>query len=526
MEATRFRVTFERMGIGVVAIAATIIGLGGVVDAFSQTAPKAPDAAKSFFAANVGSILEEYAELLAIPNRASDDRNIRRNAEWIRDALDRRGVRAELLEVSGAPPIVYGVLEATSPGGHDRTIGVYAHYDGQPVVLEKWKQSPWEATLYTRALEAGGQPRPFPKDGEPFDREWRLYARSVSDDKASVMSFLAGIDALREAGIQIGSNLVFFLEGEEEAGSRHLGDFMDRYREKLDVDVWLIFDGPTHQSGRPQLVFGVRGVTGLDITVYGANRYLHSGHYGNWAPNPAMMMSQLLASMKDETGRVTIEGFYDNVAPDEPAVVEAAKTIPPIDDQLRETFGLATTEANNAPYLDRMMLPSLNVRGFESGAVGARARNVIPPTASVSIDIRLAKGNDPDRMKEITEAHIVKQGYYIVRDEPTQAERLAHERIARVNPRGGYRAVRTAMDLPVVGWIQERARAAAGDELVLMPTMGGSLPLYLFEEKLGKPVVIVPVVNYDNNQHAPNENLRLGNLEYGVVLVASLFGAR
>jgi acetylornithine deacetylase/succinyl-diaminopimelate desuccinylase-like protein len=158
--------------------------------------------------------------------------------------------------------------------------------------------------------------------------------------------------------------------------------------------------------------------------------------------------------------------------------------------------------------------------------VGARARNVIPPIASVSIDIRLAKGNDPDRMKEITEAHIVKQGYYIVRDEPTQAERLSHPRIARVNPRGGYRAVRTAMDLPVVDWIQERAHAAAGDELVLMPTMGGSLPLYLFEEKLGKPVVIVPVVNYDNNQHAPNENLRLGNLEYGVVLVASLFGAQ
>jgi acetylornithine deacetylase/succinyl-diaminopimelate desuccinylase-like protein len=526
MVTARFRTALGRAGIGLVVFTATFSGLGYIDEAPAGAAPGPADAAKTYFAKNVGSILEEYAELLAIPNRASDDKNIRRNAEWIQKALDRRGVRTELLEVAGAPPIVYGVLEATNPERAEQTIGVYAHYDGQPVVLEKWKQSPWEATLYTRALDAGGHPRPFPEDGEPFDREWRLYARSASDDKASVMSILAGIDALREAGIQIGSNLVFFLEGEEEAGSRHLGDFMDRYRKKLDVDVWLIFDGPTHQSGRPQLVFGVRGVTGLDITVYGANRYLHSGHYGNWAPNPAMMMSQLLASMKDGTGRVTIDGFYDNVAPVEPAVVEAAKTIPPIDDQLRETFGLANTEANDAPYLDRMMLPSLNIRGFESGAVGARARNVIPPTASVSIDIRLAKGNDPDRMKEITEAHIVKQGYYIVRDEPTQAERLTHPRIARVNPRGGYRAVRTAMDLPVVDWIQERAGAAAGDELVLMPTMGGSLPLYLFEEKLDKPVVIVPVVNYDNNQHAPNENLRLGNLEYGVVLVASLFGAR
>jgi acetylornithine deacetylase/succinyl-diaminopimelate desuccinylase-like protein len=299
---------------------------------------------------------------------------------------------------------------------------------------------------------------------------------------------------------------------------------MDKYHDKLETDVWLIFDGPTHQSGLPQLVFGVRGITGVDITVYGANRYLHSGHYGNWAPNPPMMMAQLLASMKDESGYVTIDGFYDDVAPVEPAIEEAAKTIPPIDDELRQTFGLAATEADNAPYLDRMLVPSLNVRGFESGAVGTKARNVIPPTATVSIDVRLAKGNDPARMLEKVEAHIRKQGYYIVRVEPTPEERLAHERIARVNPRGGYRAIRTAMDLPVVRWTRERALAAAGNELVLMPTMGGSLPLYLFEEKFAKPIVIVPVVNYDNNQHGPNENLRLGNLEYGIVLVAALFG--
>jgi acetylornithine deacetylase/succinyl-diaminopimelate desuccinylase-like protein len=375
-------------------------------------------------------------------------------------------------------------------------------------------------------MEAGGKPRAFPKDGDVVDPEWRLYARSSSDDKASVMAMLVALDAMRAGDVLLASNVIFLLEGEEEAGSRHLGDYIDRYSDKLDADVWLIFDGPTHQSGRPQLVFGVRGVTGLDITVYGANRYLHSGHYGNWAPNPAMMMAQLLASMKDEDGRVTIDGFYDSVEPPEAAVTEAARTIPPIDDALRKTMGLAASEAGNAPYLDRLMVPSLNVRGFESGAVGDKARNVIPPTASVSIDIRLVKGNDPGHMKALVEAHIKKQGYYIVRDEPTDEERLAHEKIARVDPRRGYRAMRTAIDDPVVRWVQECAHAAAGDELVLMPTMGGSLPLYLFEDKLKKPIVIVPLVNYDNNQHGPDENLRLGNLEYGIAVVASLLGSK
>jgi acetylornithine deacetylase/succinyl-diaminopimelate desuccinylase-like protein len=481
------------------------------------------DAAREYYAADAGRIMAEFSEFLSLPNRAHDEEDIRRNAEWLRDALTRRGVRVELLKVPGAPPVVYGVLKAARDLEGRGVVGFYAHYDGQAVVAERWAQSPWRPTLYTKAMEAGGKPRPFPKDGEPIDPEWRLYARSAADDKAPFMALLIALDAMREAGIDLEYDLTFFMEGEEEAGSPHIGEYMDRYRDKLQADVWLIFDGPTHQSGRPQLVFGVRGITGLDITVYGANRYLHSGHYGNWAPNPAMMLAQLLASMKDDNGRVTIEGFYDTVAPPGPDVAEAAKTIPPIDDELRRNFGLAASEADNAPYLDRILLPSLNVRGFESGAVGSKARNVIPPTAQASIDMRLVAGNDPADMLEKVEAHIRKQGYHIVRNEPTEETRLEYEKIARVNPRGGYPAVRTEMDLQVVGWLTERTRVVAGDELVLMPTMGGSLPLYLFRERLNRPVVIVPIVNYDNNQHGPNENLRMGNLEYGVKLMASLF---
>jgi acetylornithine deacetylase/succinyl-diaminopimelate desuccinylase-like protein len=504
-----------------IAVAAVFCGLLATGPARAQDSV---DAARAYYNANAGRIMAEYAEFLSLPNRAYDEQDIRRNAEWLREALTRRGVTVEILEVPGAPPVVYGTLDAAGGRKGRRTIGFYAHYDGQAVVPEKWAQSPWQPTLYTAAIEAGGRPRPFPKDGERIDPEWRLYARSASDDKAPFIALLAALDAMHEAGVALETNVVFFMEGEEEAGSRHLGDYMDRYRDKLEADVWLIFDGPTHQSGRPQLVFGVRGVTGLDITIYGANRYLHSGHYGNWAPNPGMMLAQLLASMKDENGRVLVDGFYDTTEPPGPAEIEAAKSLPDIDDDLRKNFGLAATEADNAPYLDRLMIPSLNVRGIESGAVGEKARNVIPSEAEVSIDIRLVKGNDPADMLEKVEAHIRRQGYYIVRTEPTGDERLAHEKIARVNPRGGYRATRTAMDDPIVAWVEARARAAAGEELILLPTMGGSLPRYLFEDKLGKPIVIVPIVNYDNNQHGPNENLRMGNLEYGVLVIASILG--
>jgi acetylornithine deacetylase/succinyl-diaminopimelate desuccinylase-like protein len=502
---------------------ATAMVLAGMIVTESALAQSATDAARAYYENNAGRIMTEYAEFLKLPNRAYDDADIRRNAEWLRDALTRRGVQVEVWEVPEAPPVVYGVLKASREIEGRRVIGFYAHYDGQAVVEGKWTHSPWVPTLYTRAMEAGGKPRPLPEDGERIDPEWRLYARSVADDKAPFMALLIALDAMREAGIELRYDLVFFMEGEEEAGSRHIGDYMERYREKLNADMWLIFDGPTHQSGRPQLVFGVRGITGIDITVYGANRYLHSGHYGNWAPNAAMMLSQLLASMKDENGRVLIDGFYDTVAPPGPAELEAAKSIPDIDADLRKDFGLSATEADNARYLDRIMLPSLNVRGLDSGAVGAKARNVIPPTAQASIDIRLVTNNFPNDMLRKVEAHIRKQGYHIVREEPTDEVRLAHDKIVRVNRRRGYPPYRTNVDSQAVGWLEERVRAVAGDELVLMPTMGGSLPLYLFKDKLKEPIVIVPIVNYDNNQHGPNENLRMGNLEYGVVLMASLF---
>jgi acetylornithine deacetylase/succinyl-diaminopimelate desuccinylase-like protein len=476
-------------------------------------------AARAYRQAHGQEILAEYRELLALPNVASDGPNIRRNADWLVRRLDSLGVRAELLELEGAPPVVFGRMDA--PGAR-RTLALYVHYDGQPADPEAWRFPPWTPTLTTGALESGGAARDWPAPGEPIDPEWRIYARSAGDDKAPLGALFPVLAALRAARIAPTSNLVFFFDGEEEAGSPHLGEFLTRYRDRVEeVDAWLFVDGPVHPSRRALLAFGVRGVVEMEVTVYGATRSLHSGHYGNWAPVPGRLLAELLASFYERDGRVAVAGFYDSVAPIGEAERAALAKLPREDDALRRELGLAATEGGGASLAERLLLPALVIQGLASANVGALAQNVIPATATANLGIRLVKGNDPETMLDLVEAHIRAQGFTIVREEPDLATRLAHPKLARVERQSGYPAARTAMDLPIARDLIAAATRAAGEEPVLLPGMGGSLPLYLFTDRLGKPCIVVPVANHDDNQHAPDENLRIANLWYAI----DLFGA-
>ena len=485
-----------------------------------QPSSPAVEAARSYRTAQGAEILTAFADLLALPNVGSDSVGIHRNAEYIKAAFEKRGVAIELLKLPGAPPLIYGEID--TPGA-TRTLGIYVHYDGQPNDETRWTQGPWEPTLYTASMEKGGVPRPLPEPGETIDPEWYLYARSAGDDKAPLGALLPALDALREAGIALTSNIKFLFDGEEEMGSPHLAAYLERYGDRYrDVDAWLFCDGPVHQSRRAQLVFGVRGVTGLEVTIYGATRSLHSGHYGNWAPVPGFLMANLLASMKDETGQVLIDGFYDTVTPIGALEREALATLPSYDETLRKELGLARTEGEGASLAERLLLPALTVQGLSSGNVGPRARNIIPASATAALGIRLVKGNDPQAMVDLVEAHIRKQGYHIIREEPDQATRLQHPKLARVRRGGGYPAARTPMDLPIAQDVIAAMTDASGEEPILVPALGGSLPLYLFTDVLGQPAMIVPIANHDNNQHAPDENLRLANLWYGIDLYAAL----
>ena len=481
--------------------------------------PAAVDAAREFRTAQQAIILSEFARFLRLPNVADDLANMRRNAQFIREAFARRDVALEVLSIDGAPPVVTGSIDVP---GAERTIGVYVHYDGQPLDESRWTHDPWTPTLYTAAMHAGGETQPFPEQGERVDPEARLYARGAGDDKAPIIALLTALDALEQAGIAPKSNIVFLFDGEEERGSPHLGEYIQAHRERFEpVDLWLFCDGPVHQSRLPQIVFGVRGVTGMEITVYGANRPLHSGHYGNWAPVPGQVLANLLATMKDRDGHVTIDGFYDTVEPLNDAEQAAIEALPLVDRQLMHELALARTVGEQR-LERRLLLPSLTIRGLASGNVGDKARNVIPSTATAALGVRLVKGNDPERMLDRVEAHILDQGFNIVRETPSDEVLRAHPRVARVVRGAGYPAARTPMDQPLAAQVVQAARDASGQQVLRVPTLGGTLPLFRFEQVLGKPAIIVPIANHDNNQHAPDENIRLANLWYGVDLYAAL----
>jgi acetylornithine deacetylase/succinyl-diaminopimelate desuccinylase-like protein len=481
------------------------------------------DKVKEYRRAHEHQILREFLSLLSIPNVASDHENIRRNAAFILETMKQRGLEARLLEAKtpNVPPVVYA--EWQTPGAA-RTIVQYAHYDGQPTDPKQWTGTlPWQPGLRSAALDAGGRLLPLPEKDAPIDPEWRLYARSASDDKAGVMAILTAFDALKATGLKPTSNIKFFFEGEEEAGSPHLGEIIGLHRELLASDAWIICDGPVHQSGRKQAVFGVRGDTNVDVTVYGARRPLHSGHYGNWAPNPAMLLVRLLASMKDEAGRITIAGWYDDAEPLGEAERRAIAEAPQYDEELKAQLGLARTEGAGKNLLELINLPSLNINGMNSGDVGALARNVIPTTATAVLDLRLVKGNDYRRQVQRLTDHIRKQGFYVIEQDPSNEERLKYPLIAKVVHRsGGYNAERTRMDLPISLAVIDAVQSTSAQTIVRLPTSGGSLPLSIITEKLRTVTITVPIANYDNNQHAENENLRLQNLWDGIETFAAL----
>ncbi len=472
---------------------------------------------------NEDRIIRELSEFLAIPNVASDTANIQKNAARLVEMLEARGIETHLLPIAGRGPVVFGKL--ISPEAK-RTVIFYAHYDGQPVDPAAWTDGkPFAPALRDVAIEEGGKQIPFPPAGVGhrglYRDDWRIYARSSSDDKSPIVALLAALDALRAKKIPLAVNLKVIFEGEEEAGSTNLQHTLELHKNLMGADLLITADGPVHQSGQPLVFFGNRGDIGIGLTLYGPVRALHSGHYGNWAPNPAMELSRLLASMKDADGRVLIDGYYDDVTPLSDLEKKALAEMPDNDAELEHALGIAKPEGGKKKLVELIMQPSLNVRGLRSAYVGEQAQNVVPEKAEASLEARLVKGEDPKNKFEQIAAFIEKQGFFIVDHEPTMEERRAHARIAKVIYEGGYRAARTPMDLPMSKAIVEVVRGAAGHDTVIMPSSGGSVPMYVFED-LGLQYVGVPIVNYDNHQHSSDENLRLGHFWRGMEIYAAI----
>ena len=471
---------------------------------------------------NEDRIVRELSEFLAIPNVASDTPNIQKNAAHLVEMMEARGIETHLLPISGRGPVVFGKLISAEA---KRTVIFYAHYDGQPIDPAAWTDGkPFEPMLRDAAIEAGGKRISFPENTAQhraiYNDNWRIYARSSSDDKSPIVALLAAIDALHAKKIPLAVNLKVIFEGEEEAGSTNLQRTLELHKNLLGADLLITADGPVHQSGRPLVFFGNRGDIALDITVYGPVRALHSGHYGNWAPNSAMELSRLLSSMKDADGHVLIDGYYDDVTPLSDSDRKAIAELPDNDAELERELGIAKPEGGGKKLVELIMQPSLNIRGLRSAYVAEQAQNIVPDRAEASLDARLVKGEDPRKKFEQIAVFIKKQGYFLIDREPTMEERRTHALIAKVIDEGGYRASRTPMDLPVSKKLIEVVEAAAGSA-VKMPTLGGTAPMYIFEE-LGLPVIGVPIVNADNHQHSSDENLRLGHLWRGMEIYGAI----
>ena len=463
-------------------------------------------------------ILEDFIALLSLPNVAADLADMERNADHITALLVARGFATRRLSAGGSP-YIYAEL-GSNPSAE--TLMIYAHYDGQPVIDDDWAYPPFSPTLLDAPLQAGGQPVDVSRLEGAFDPEWRLYARSAGDDKMPIIALVYALDALAANNIPLNVNIKLLLDGEEERGSPTLGRLLDEHAPLLEADLMLFCDGPMHQSRQAQLMFGVRGTMTVDVTAYGATRPLHSGHYGNWAPNPIMHLAYLLTSMRDESGRILVNGFYHDVAELSELERAAIADMPDMTAELQDELAVHTPEGEGARLEELITLPAINARGIVAGGVGSKGSNIIRPTATVSLNLRLVPNQTPGRLRELLESHIADQGFHIVHEDPTAAVLREHDKVAKLEWTGGYPALRTALDHPQALRLTELMRAIAPD-LITTPTMGGSLPLHEFGTRLSAPIIILPLANHDNNQHAENENIRLQNLwdaisVYGAIL--------
>jgi acetylornithine deacetylase/succinyl-diaminopimelate desuccinylase-like protein len=470
--------------------------------------------------------LSEYCDFLAIPNVAADPEGLRRNAQFILGMMESRGISGKLLQDAAgiSVPAVYG--EVKVPGAH-QTLLFYAHYDGQPVNPAKWAAGlkPFVPVLIDAPIESGGHVVGTCKEASSTPG-LRIAARGAADDRAGVMALLNAYQSLMQAGRAPGVNLKFLFEGEEEAGSPHLGFLLSEHRELLKSDLWVIVDGPRPAAGYPVVEFGVRGDVNIALTVYGPKRPLHSGNYGNWAPNPAQRLVSLLAAMKDDDGRIAIPHFNDDARALTPAEQMALGKVPDSAGALSKELLIAKPDGAGLPLAQLLTEPTLNINGISSGDVGTAASNQIPTRAEAVLDLRLAPGNTVSGQVAKIAAFAASKGYFVIDHEPSAEERSSHDRLIKMVATEGYPAQRTALDQPLAQSVVESVSRAMASPAVPVVSVGGSLPLSVIESVLGVPIVTLPIVNYDNNQHAENENVRIDYLSSGIDLLAEVFAIK
>ena len=461
------------------------------------------------------AIVESFADFLRLNSVSQEPNKVRATGEWLAAAMRARGLGGRVLE-TGGNPAVFG--ERRVPGA-TRTVLIYCHYDTKPIPLKGWLQpNPIEPVFRLGLAESEAPEVPLASVGDDDLGGLFLHARGASDDKGPIWCHLNAIELMDAAGLAPGVNVKLIFDGEEEIGSPFFGPFTEAHRDLLAADVVIVTDGPKHASGRPTIAGGARGVMKIELVIEGARRDLHSGNFA--VPNPAWKLNGLLSSMATPDGTPLIEGFEEDVVG--PTSVERRMMAElPLDlPGLEKELGVRLP----ADYLDRIMFhPTLTIRGLSSGFVGAEANTIIPHRATVAIDIRMVKNQRWDKVYARVIDHIRAQGFTVIDSPDAPLPDDLRGRAVRVVDKGGYDPAKTSLDLPISREIIAAIeRAHDGEPVVLMPTLGGSVPIWAFTDILGLPTLLVPYANANNRQHSPNEHLRLDHLFQGVRTTAQL----
>ena len=460
--------------------------------------------------------MDEFVEFLSYPNDSSFSEDIYNLIEWTKNKFKSLDFLMTELETSSIP------LLLAEKKIHDdlKTILIYLHLDGQPVDITRWNQEDAFKPVFKKNengifIEDDWNKIASYNYSELDHKDIRIFARSSSDAKGPVMMLIQALKFMKLKNIDQEFNIKLIMDFEEEIGSPSLPSAVEVHKEKLESDALLIFDGPQHASGLPTLNFGNRGISSITLKTYGPIVPQHSGHFGNYAPNPVFRMSNILSSMKDENGIVKIKGYYDGInITDE--VKEYLDAVPDNEDEMKDKMEFKTPESVGNSYQEAIQYPSLNVRGIRSGWVGSEVRTIVPSECIAEIDVRLVIETDGYKLHDLIKKHIESLGYIVTDKEPSKEMRLKYDKIVRFNSRVSYPAFRTDINSDLGIWLKDVMVKTFGKEPVLKRTSGGSVPISPFVNTLNIPAVGVPTVNKDNNQHSPNENIKITNYIKGI----------
>ncbi len=451
-------------------------------------------------------------QFLRLKNDGNYTDQIEKNRKWCDSVFTSLNFKTSQISTDG-PPLLYAekVFHKNA-----KSVLFYLQIDGQPVDSTAWFQPhPFEPVLKEKK-DGKWTIINFDNLRKDIDMDWRIFARSASDSKGPALSFISALQILQSKKIKPEFNIKVIMDFQEELGSPHLPKAVRENKSLLEAEMLFIMDGTRHLSNLPTLTYGARGIATATIQVFGPSYGLHSGQYGNFAPNPVFEAAKMIGGLKDEEGKVTIPGFYDGVQLSEKEKLLLAK-IPENMDSIKSNLGIAKPEAVAETYQEALQYPSLNVRGLKAAWTGKEVRTIIPSEVIVEIDMRLVPETTAERQMNLLKSYVQDYGYHLVDSIPTKEERGRYSKLASFTYRVGSVPFRTEMDSPIGEFLNRAMQKVFGNEIVNMRTTGGSQPMAPFIKTLDIPAVSIRIPNPDNNIHGPNENLRIGNYREGII---------